>query len=168
MTGLPFPIYPTAFEALLHPDPLPWSLKDSIYPMNRICIDNTPLSPLGKISRETWVKTSNFLGDENAFPPSDYVRIFTVLITWLVKLIMLHRTSNIMRPHTLTKTDAVLRLALTVSKTLMQAMTVEVAIILKGTTRRDTQILCQSHFTKHDPLTTLATLKGALRNLVVL
>lgn len=67
MTGLPFPIYPTGFETLLHPDPSSWSPKDFISPMNRICVDNTPLSSLGNISRETWVKTSNFLGDENAF-----------------------------------------------------------------------------------------------------
>jgi hypothetical protein len=124
VTGWPLPIYSTGFEGLLHLDSSCWGPKDFISPVNQICVDNAPLSSLGNISRETWVETSNFLGNENAFSPFDFVRICTVLITWLVKLRMLLRTFNIMRPHTPTKTNPVLRLALTVSKTLISAMTV--------------------------------------------
>jgi hypothetical protein len=77
----PSPIYPTGFEGLLHLDCLSGDPKDLMCPMNQIHFDDSALSSLGNISRETWVETSNRIGDENAFCSSDYVRICTILTT---------------------------------------------------------------------------------------
>jgi hypothetical protein len=162
--GLALPIHPTEFEPPLHFDSSSLDPKDFISPLNQICVDNTPLGSLGDISRQTWVKPLDFVGVENAFCPSGYVRIFTFHIRWLVKLIMLHRTSNIMKPHTFPKTDAVLRPAFTVLKKLKKATTVQMAIILTGITRREARY---RHCTKHGPLTPLTALKGRIRNLNV-
>lgn len=164
---LALPIYPTKFEPLLHLDSSSLDLEDFISPLNQICVDNTPLGTLGNISRETWVKPLDFVGIENAFCPSGYVRIFTFLIRWLVKLIILYRTSNLMDPHNFTETDTVLRPAITVSKTLKKATTLKMAIILTGTTHREAHIIWYRHFTENGPLTSLAALKGRLHNMDV-